>query len=117
MLHTRHRERLLLQTCLEMGQSFVVDNTNPTVDERARYIEPARAGGFRVVGYYFRSVLAESIVRNAERTGRAWVPPQGIGGTARRLQLPTLTEGFDQLFYVRLNSVGQFIVEDWQDAV
>jgi predicted kinase len=39
MLKTRHRERMLLRACIEAGQSFVVDNTNPSVEERARYIQ------------------------------------------------------------------------------
>ncbi len=38
LLKTRHREGRFLATCLETGQRFVVDNTNPTVEERARYI-------------------------------------------------------------------------------
>jgi predicted kinase len=50
MLKTRHREQLLLHACIEAKQPFVVDNTNPTVEERARYIELASSGGFRVVG-------------------------------------------------------------------
>lgn len=53
MLKTRHRERVLLNACLETGQRFVVDNTNPTASERRRYVEPAIAAGFRVVGYFF----------------------------------------------------------------
>jgi predicted kinase len=51
MLKTRHREQLLLRSCIEVKQPFVVDNTNPSIEERARYIELARSGGFRVVGY------------------------------------------------------------------
>ncbi len=29
MLHTRHREAMLLRTCIEIKQRFVVDNTSP----------------------------------------------------------------------------------------
>ena len=53
MLRTRYREELLLKACLDAKQPFVVDNTNPTSEERARYIEPAKQAGFRVFGYYF----------------------------------------------------------------
>ncbi len=115
LLRTRHRERRLLQLCIDLSQPFVIDNTNPTVEERASYLVPARAAGFRVVGYYFRSILAESIARNAGRRGRAQVPVKGIGGTARRLQPPSLDEGFDALYYVRITADSRFIVEDWHD--
>ena len=47
LLRTRHRERLFLNTCLESGQRFVVDNTNPTRAERAVYIAAAKAKGVR----------------------------------------------------------------------
>jgi hypothetical protein len=33
-LRTGHRERRFLETCLETGQRFVVDNTNATAAER-----------------------------------------------------------------------------------
>ncbi len=115
LLRTRHRERRFLELCIELRQPFVIDNTNPTAEERARYIVPARAAGFRVVGYYFRSILMDSIARNAGRRGRAQVPVKGIGGTARRLQAPALHEGFDALYYVRIAAHSQFIVEEWHD--
>ena len=51
VLGSRAREAALIATCLEEGRSFVVDNTNPTVADRARYLEPARAAGFKVIGY------------------------------------------------------------------
>jgi predicted kinase len=41
-LRTRHRERRLLQVCVETGLRFVVDNTNPTRVERQVYIRAAR---------------------------------------------------------------------------
>lgn len=53
MLRTRHRELLLFETCLKMKQPFVVDNTNPTADDRNRYIPIAKSAGFRIIGYFF----------------------------------------------------------------
>ena len=115
MLRTRHRERLFVRACIEARQPFVVDNTNPTIEERSRYIEPARASGFRVVGYYFVATVGEALVRNARRTGKARIPERGIFGTRKRLQVPSLEEGFDELRRIRMDDAGSFIVEDWPD--
>ncbi len=116
MLQSRHRETILLTACLNARQSFVIDNTNPTTEERARYVAPARAAGFRVVGYYFQSVLADALVRNELRGPGQRVPDRGVRGTAARLQLPSRREGFDALFYVSLGpTVGEFLVQEWRD--
>ncbi len=115
MLKTRHRERLILRACIEAKQPFVVDNTNPSVEERARYIEAARSGGFHVVGYYFRSQVREALSRNSRRTGRARIPEKGILGTYKRLRMPSLEEGFDRLYYVRIDEADRFVVEEWSD--
>jgi len=112
MLKTRHRERVLLHACIGIQQRFVVDNTNPTVAERARYIEPARAAGFRIVGYYFPARVDESVARNEAREPRKRVPVKGIAGTHKRLQVPTLDEGFDELYSVRIDEHGRFVVEE-----
>ena len=100
MLHTRHRETLLLRACIEARQPFVADNTNPSVAERARYLTAAEAVGYRLVGYYFRMTLAESLRRNAARTGGKCIPEKGIFGTYKRLQVPTYDEGFHALYAV-----------------
>lgn len=99
LLRTRAREEAFLRVCLDTRQPFVVDNTNPTPTDRCRYVEPARAAGFRVIGYLVEVDAAEALARNAERTGRARVPPSGVVGTARRLQRPTPEEGFDELWH------------------
>ncbi len=117
MLKTRHRERVLLRACIDLQQPFVVDNMNPTAEERARYIAPAKAAGFRVVGYYFQSRVPDCLARNDRREPRERVPGKAIGGTARRLQLPSLAEGFDALHYVRIDESGGFRVEEWADEV
>jgi predicted kinase len=116
MLRTRHREGVLLAACLEAKQSFVIDNTNPTRAERAKYIEAARAAGFRVVGYYFSARLAEALERNAARPDAVRVPDAGVKATSAKLELPTREEGFDQLYFVRAGP-GGFAVEEWRDEV
>ena len=117
MLKTRHRERVLLRACIDLQQPFVIDNTNPTAEERARYIVPAKAAGFRIVGYYFQSIVQDCLARNDRREPRERVPGKAIGGTTGRLQLPSLVEGFDALHYVRIDDSGSFRVEEWADEV
>ena len=117
MLKTRVREATFVETCLRTLQPFVVDNTNPTVEDRVRYIAPAKTAGFRVVGYYFQSRLSDCLARNARRTGNALVPDAGLLGTAGRLALPSLVEGFDELFYVSIGLTGEFLVETWNDEL
>jgi predicted kinase len=115
MLKTRNRERILLAACLEARQAFVLDNTNLTRETRAAYIAQAKAAGFNVVGYYFQSALQDAIARNALRTGKAQIPVKGLLGAHRKLEVPRLNEGFDQLWYVRINTDGQFVAEEWSD--
>src|SRR5438552_2652732 len=78
MLKTRNRENVLLRACIEMKQPFVVDNTNPTVADRAKYIALARQAGFRVVGYYFQTSVQDCIRRNKGRDIAAQVPIAAI---------------------------------------
>jgi predicted kinase len=117
MLKTRHRERRLLSACAETGLAFVVDNTNPTRAERAVYIQAAKEAGFRIVGYYFQSKVEDCKRRNKQRLGDRQVPLRGILGTAGRMELPSLDEGFDELHYVRIEEGGGFVIEGWQDEV
>ena len=99
LLRTRAREGAFVALCLQTRQPFVVDNTNPTVAERRRYVEPARAAGFRVIGYLVEVDPAEALARNAQRGGRERVPAAGVVGTARRLVRPAPEEGFDELWH------------------
>jgi predicted kinase len=114
LLRTRHRECRFLEACLKTQQPFVVDNTNPSRDERAEYLSLAKAARYTVVGYYFRSSLEECLNRNQCRPQP--IPEKGVLATAKRLQLPTLVEGFDALRYVRLMPTG-FVIEEWCDEL
>jgi predicted kinase len=117
ILKTRHRERTLMRECLDTKQPFVVDNTNPARTDREAYILPARQSGYRVVGYYFQSRVEDCHRRNSQRSPAERVPLLGVLGTARRLEIPRHDEGFDALYYVRIDDGGQFSVEEWLDEV
>lgn len=117
MLKTRHREKRLLETCLEIGQPFVVDNTNPGLVDRQRYIEPVRIYKFKVIGYYFESKILSSIDRNQHRPTAQQVPEKGIRGTHARLVIPKYAEGFDELYYVRLLPDGGFDIAEWNHEI
>ncbi len=117
MLRTRHRELLLVRACLAAKQPFVVDNTNVTAADRARYIEVARAAHFRIVGYYFPSTVEDARRRNAERTGKARIPVVGIYAKQKRLEPPILSEGFDALFTVTLHAGQGFEIQPFASGV
>jgi predicted kinase len=111
LLRTREREAAFIELCLEKRQPFVVDNTNPTPADRARYVAPARAAGFRVVGYLVEVDAAEAFGRNAERSGRARIPVASVAATTRRFQRPALEEGFDELWHATARPDGGWRVE------
>jgi predicted kinase len=115
MLKTRHREKRLVETCLEIGQPFVIDNTNPTPDDRGKYIISAKEKRFEIVGYYFASNIGDATARNGRRSRQ--VPEKAIRGTYSRLVLPCYREGFDRLYYVRLLPEGKFSVDEWQNEI
>lgn len=117
MLKTRYREQLLFRACLEAKQPTVIDNTNPTLPERAQYIHPPKTAGFAVLGYYFQSRVEDCKRRNAQRAQDCVIPLVDLLGTAKRLILPKREEGFDELRFVRINDEGRFVVEAWSDEI
>ena len=117
MLKTRHRETVLIDACIAAKQPFVVDKTNPTVVDRARYISLGKNAGFRVAGYYFASKLHDAMKRNAARVPECRVPDVGLLGTHAKLQLPALSEGFDALHYVQIAGNNEFRVEEWKNEI
>jgi predicted kinase len=114
MLKTRQREEILVNACLQARQNFVIDNTNPRVDDRKRYIIPAKEAHFEVIGYYFESQLTAVLQRNQSRLGKERIPEAGIRSTYNKLLIPRLEEGFDRLYYVTIDSQDLFVVKEWQ---
>ncbi|ENV47216.1 hypothetical protein P255_02500 [Acinetobacter brisouii CIP 110357] len=111
MLKTRHRENIIFEACLASKTKCVVDNTNVSIEDRARYIQRAQQAGFQIVAYYFETALSHALERNAERQGKARIPDRGVHATHRRLQIPQLSEGFDEIYKVKISTHGQFSIQ------
>ena len=109
------RQAAELSAAFRAGVSVVVDNTNPTVAERAPIIALARHFGATVVGYYFDATTREAVGRNRGREGKARVPDVAIFTKAKRMVVPTAAEGFDALYRVTIGRDDEFIVCDLPD--
>lgn len=72
---------------------------------------------FRVIGYYFQSTIHDALKHNRQRSGRQLIPEKGIAGTYKRLQLPQLDEGFDELHYVSINEANDFVIQEWNHEI
>lgn len=117
LLNTRHKEKRFLDMCIELQQRFVVDNTNPTIADRQRYILPAREAKYKVIGYFFQSKIQEALQRNEQRVGKERIDEKGITGTRNRLVLPTFAEGFDELYFVCITLENTFSITAWQHEI
>jgi len=99
----QRRQDQLIAASLASGRSVVVDNTNPTVAARAPVIALARKHGAEVTGYFFVTEAGDALRRNRAREGRERVPDVAIFTVRKRLEPPTIAEGFDRLYSVRMN--------------
>lgn len=113
MLRTRHREKCIFDCCIKSKTSIVVDNTNPLKKDRERYIIPVKAAGYEIIGYFFKSDLQETLKRNENRDRKEIIPTAGVLGTYNKLELPSIDEGFDKLYSVRIEN-NEFQIEDWK---
>ena len=109
-LRTRSREAKFLDVCINTKQSFVVDNTNPGQADRARYIIPAKEKGFRIIGYYFNTRIDEALLRNCQRPGKEYKPERAVIATSDKIRIPTVEEGFDELYRVEIVN-DRFVIE------
>jgi predicted kinase len=110
-LKRRSREKTLINKCIENGESFVVDNTNPTCADRKRYFDLLSDEDYEVHGYYFKSSIADCLERNGKRQGKARIPDVGVRATYAKLEFPSYDEGFDELYYVAIKDDGYDVCE------
>ena len=104
LLHYRRKEQRMLDLCISAGTSLVIDNTNPTREDRQRYLPKLKAAGYRVECYFFQSRVMDCIQRNEARGMK--VPSNAIAATSKKLELPSRKEGFDDITFVRIGPEG-----------
>ncbi|MBM7808702.1 putative kinase [Geodermatophilus bullaregiensis] len=91
------RQRRVVAELLAAGRSVVVDNTNPSAEERAPLVAAARAAGVPVRAVWLDTPLPTCLARNEAREARARVPLVGVLSARARLVPPTAAEGFDRV--------------------
>ena len=116
MLRSRDREQALMTACLAAKQPFVIDDTNILAADRAPYVARAKAAGFRVAAYFFRTPVRAAIARNKKRTDKTALVVPAILRSYRRLEPPSPREGFDQLYLVELGADNRFNVAVWNES-
>lgn len=102
------RQLQLVEEALQVGRSVVVDNTNPTQEDRAALIQLGKQYGAQVIGYFFEIELQKSLERNEQRTGKERVPKIGIFAALKRMTPPNYEEGFDTLYRIRAREQSEF---------
>ena len=107
------RQRQLIEEALQQGLSVVVDNTNPTIEERKELINLGHLYNAEITGYFFAVQLKQCLERNRAREGKARVPDIAIFATLKKLTRPSYAEGFTKLFYVDNKGDQNFEVSDW----
>ena len=73
-----------------------------------------REAGYHITGYFFESRVKDCIRRNEKRTGKARVPNIAIAATSNKLELPSLAEGFDALYFIARKNEKTMIKEEWR---
>jgi predicted kinase len=108
------RQLVLVEEALRAGRPVVVDNTNARAADRLPLVILGHALGARVVGYCFESHIEDCLERNRARAGKARVPDEALYATRKRLKAPSYAEGFDALYFVRMDA-GGWEVTEWED--
>jgi predicted kinase len=116
LLNTRNKEQQFLRLAFALQQRVVIDNTNVSRAERETYILEAKANKYKVTGYYFESKLEDCIARNELRTGRERISHVGVISKYKELAVPEYKEGFDELYYVRIEN-DEFTINDWNNEI
>ena len=113
-LHTRNKEKIAIEDAIAVGADIVIDNTNPMIIDREKYISRGKPAGYRIVGYFMQSKLQDCIERNETRTGKEKIPRKAIACTSNKLELPSYKESFDELYFVSISG-GEIKISEWRD--
>ena len=61
-----------------------------------------KLNGYQIIGIFFQSIVKDCVRRNEQRGLK--VPSKAIACTSNKLQLPSTEEGFDELYFVKINN-------------
>lgn len=111
-LKTRFQECKLLEECIAAKEPLVIDNTNPTTAERARYLQLLLPAGYQVNCYFFTTDFNLCMERNRQRTGKERIPDVGLYRTRKVMQPPTHHEGFAHIHEIKLTAAGHFEIQE-----
>lgn len=114
LLHNRNKEEALILECVRQDRNVAIDNTNPTRQERERYLSILRDAGCPVDCYFFKSVVRDCVERNRQR-GET-VPAKAIAATSNKLEMPSLAEGYARMYFVQMDGKGGFTIDDWKEV-
>lgn len=106
-LKSRSKEMQLYSALLEESKPIVIDNTNSTKQDRAKYIGMARKNGYRVIGIQIDIPLNIAAARNTARKTQKPIPIGVIHNTFKKMQALELQEGFDEVYLVRFKPDAQ----------
>lgn len=96
----RNGEWDLINSCLETNQNMVIDNTNYSIEKRQAYIDKVKPHHYKIIGYYFEMDFARSIKWNMQREKSKIIPRQGIQMIFKKMEIPTISEGYDELYCI-----------------
>ena len=113
-LRTRKKENDALWLAINRKENIVIDNTNPTVIDRKKYIEAGKVSQYKIIGFFMQSRLLECIERNDARQGKEKIPSVAIACTSNKLEMPGYEEGFDELYFVKITDAG-FSISKWRE--
>lgn len=94
---------------------MIIDNTNVKKKERAKYIQQAKDHKYKITGYYFNADPKECLQRNNSRVGKEKVADKVIFIKYHQLEKPTFSEGFDEIFEIRMVN-NEFTKTEYREA-
>ena len=95
------RMNSLVNANYKFGQSFILDQTNLSVEKRAKIIKKAKENSFKVVALSFAPYKDEAkLKQRIELRKDKKIPMQVLKTMASKFVLPTEAEGFDQVIWV-----------------
>lgn len=95
----RSIEHTMISSWLSQNRSVVIDNTNLTQEDRAKYFPPAYEFGAEQIAIYFPPDRDGCVKRNWKRKDETgiFIPNDYIYESIDRIEHPTIDEGFTEI--------------------